>query len=112
MTQFAALPQVNQQISARGQTSTAWYRFFADVFAGRPPQAESSVTAGASPFTYTALRKGFLIVQGGTVSLVQWSRGGVTNHATGQTQGMFPLSQADSLVITYSGAPTLTFVPQ
>jgi len=34
----------------------------------------------------------------------------VTFFPTGQIAGFFPLSENDSLVITYSVVPTLTFV--
>lgn len=112
MSEFLTLPNYRQTLMDKANTSSPWYKFFSGLFTGKPPSAESTVTATTSPMTYTATQRGFMIVQGGTVSLVQWNRGGVTNHATGQTQGCFPVSQGDSLIITYSVAPTLTFVPQ
>lgn len=112
MSDFLTLPNYRQAIVDKGQTSSPWYKFFSALFNGKPPSAESSVTVTASPFIYTGTQGGFVIVQGGTVSLIQWSRGGVTNHTTGQTQGCFPLSQGDSLIITYSATPSVVFVPQ
>ncbi len=106
------LPQYPQPIADKsGTTNKAWYQFFQSVWNGIPPTSESTVTVTSSPFTYTAPRGGFVIVQGGTVSLVQWRRGTV-NHTTGATQGPFPVSSGDALVITYSGTPNVTFVPQ
>ncbi len=113
--QFTVLPNFRESLQDKGVTSRAWYSFFSNLFQGRPPAPEITVTIGTSPYTYTATQKGFLIVQGGTVSLVQWlgaGRGSTTNRTTGQTQGCFPLSLGDSLIITYSVAPTLIFVPQ
>lgn len=110
--QFNTAPTYDQPINDKGLTSRFWYRFFQNLWKGVPPAPESTLTPAASPYTYTASQKGFLIVQGGTVTLVQWSRGGVANHTTGATQGCFPLSAGDSLVITYSVAPTLTYCPQ
>ncbi len=112
MSDYLTLPNYRQSLIDKTQTSSPWYKYFSALFVGKPPGAESTVTIGTSPYTYTATQRGFLIVQGGTVSLVQWSRGGVTNHTTGVTQGCFPLSQGDSLIITYTGAPNLTFAPQ
>lgn len=112
MTDYVTLPNYRLALVEKGQTSSPWYKFFTGIFDGKPPGPESTVTVGTSPFTYTATQKGFIIVQGGTVSLVQWSRGGTTNYATGQTQGCFPLSQGDSLIVTFTGAPNMTFVPQ
>lgn len=109
---FSAVPNYREPIVEKGVTGRTWYQFLVDVWKGKPPASESTVLATSSPFTYTAASKGFVIVQGGTVSLVQFSRNGTTNYTTGQTQGTFPLSQGDSLVVTYSVAPTLTWVPQ
>lgn len=76
------------------------------------PQAQpsASVTPTGSPFTYTAPFNGQLSVTAGTVSLIQITRQGVT-VATGLTAGLIPLSRRDAAVITYTGAPTLVFLP-
>lgn len=95
--------------------SRPWYTFLQGLWKGTPTGQDGLVTAGASPFTYTASGRGFLIVQGGTVSLVQWlgtSRGSTAPRSTGVTQGCFPMSQGDQLIITYSVIPTLAWVPQ
>lgn len=108
-----ALPNFNQQISdSKGITTRAWYQFLQQLWKGAPPSSEVAVPVYASPFTYSAAQRGFLIVNGGTVSMVQWSRDGKTNYVTGQTQGCFPLSSGDALVIVFSATPTLVFVPQ
>lgn len=68
----------------------------------------ASVTVGASPFTYVAQDSGRLIVQGGTVSLIEAGRKG-TFVTTGLTAGVVPVSRGDSVRVTYSVLPTLTF---
>lgn len=112
---FLALPNFRQSFETNGVNDRAWYTFFQGIWKGQPPSLESAVKPTGSPFTYNASSKGFLIVNGGTVSQVQWfgaGRGSAAPITTGQTQGCFPLSQNDSLIITYSVAPTLTFVTQ
>ncbi len=106
------LPNYNQPLVEKGLTARTWYQFFQSMWKGFPTGAEVSVTATASPMTYLAPSKGFLIVNGGTVSLVQFTRDQKTNYTTGQTQGCFPVSNGDALIVTYSVTPTLTFVPQ
>jgi len=76
------------------------------------PQAQPSaaITVTASPFTYTAPFNGQVTVTGGTVSLIQIIRGGTT-VATGLTVGLFMMSRGDQLIVTYSGLPTMIFLP-
>lgn len=73
-------------------------------------QPTASVSPTGSPFTYTAPFNGQLSCTAGTVSLIQITRQGVT-VATGLTTGLIPLSRGDAAVISYSGAPTLVFLP-
>jgi hypothetical protein len=73
-------------------------------------QPVSSVFPSGSPFTYKASFSGAVAVSGGTVSNIAISRQG-TSVATGVTAGVFPLSRYDSLIVTYSSAPTMVFLP-
>jgi hypothetical protein len=73
-------------------------------------QPSSSIAVGASPYTYTALYAGTVVLVGGTVSAIAVVRQG-TSTATGLTAGVFPLARLDQLVITHTGAPTATFLP-
>lgn len=107
---YLTAPTYDQPITSKGQTSSVWYRYFQGLFLGTPPAAESVLTLGASPYAYTATGKGFVIIRSGTVSAVQFTRSSTT--LTGQTSGIFPLSQGDTLTITYSVLPTVTWVPQ
>ena len=79
-----------------------------DALHQAPPPAAIAPTG--SPFTYTALSNGQVAVTGGTVSLIQIVRQGTT-IATGLTTGLFVLARLDQFVVTYSVAPTLTFLP-
>lgn len=98
-------------VEQRGNTSSAWYRFFSGLFTGLAPAAEVPTVPGVSPWTYVAPVRGFLIVSGGTVSLVQFSRDGVNFYSYGVVAGPMPLNGADLIRITYTVPPTLTFVP-
>lgn len=83
-----------------------------------PPQnyglAASSITVTASPFTYTNQTgvTADVIVSGGTVSQIEFSRDGTTFFGVGVTNGMFMLSPYDWLRVTYTAAPTMTLVPR
>jgi hypothetical protein len=70
-----------------------------------------TISAGASPHTYTFSFPGTYYVVGGTVTSIVLNRTGNSSFTTGLTSGAFPVVRGDSIVITYSSAPTLTFVP-
>lgn len=107
--QYRAVPTYNEPLSERGNTSSAYYRFLHDVDLGTPPAAEVAIVVGVSPFTYIAARAGFVIVNGGTVSQIKFGR--TATYVTGQTTGTFPVALGDQVIVTYSGAPAMTFVP-
>jgi hypothetical protein len=109
MTTYRALPTYTQPLTTGPNLSASWYRWMHDTDVGTPPSAETAVTVTASPFAYQAAKKGFLIITGGTVSLVQFTR--VGTYSTGVVSGMFPVDLGDTITVTYSGAPTITFVP-
>lgn len=69
-----------------------------------------AITPGASPFTYEAPAPGFVLLTGGTVSSVTWSRDGATFLATGMTAGFFPCEAGDMIVVTYTVAPTMNLL--
>ena len=110
MTQYRTVPTYDQPLSQSNATAQPWYRFFQALQLGTPPGAEVTVTPTGSPSTFTATQGGRLLVAGGTVSSIQFKR--TASYATGQTSGFIPLSVGDAAVITYSAAPTLTFIPQ
>ena len=76
------------------------------------PQPESAITVTASPFVLQTTRDCVVIINGGTVTLVEFSRDGATFYAAGMITGMFTLSRLDRLRVTYTLAPTMTSVPR
>ena len=93
--QIGTMPRVDLQVSAR---------FILPV----------AITPGASPYTYqnTNTYPADVIVSGGTVTAVAFSRDNVTFYTVGQTNGVFALSPYDFLRVTYTLAPTMTLVPR
>ena len=111
MTTYRQAPKYEQPLTVGQDTAAWWYRWFADTDVGTPPSSETKVVLTGSPFSYTAPSKGYLIIQGGSVSAVHITR--VANWNTGQTQGLFPVSKNDMLIITYTGGgPYVTFFSQ
>ena len=70
--------------------------------------------AGASPYTYTNANAYVedMLVSVGTVTLIEFSRDGVTWYATGMIAGLARLSPGDRIKVTYTLAPTITRVPR
>jgi hypothetical protein len=93
--QIGTLPRVDLVVSARSILPFA-------------------ITVGASPYTFqnTNTYPADVIVNGGTVSAVAFSRDNVTFYTVGQINGMFALSPYDFLRVTYTLAPTMTLVPR
>jgi hypothetical protein len=116
VTQFRGIPTYSTPFSIKDNIVAAWYRFFQDLDSGRPPEDVEPLTPTGSPFVvHQSDHAGFLIVNGGTVSMIEFYRN-VQNTSgpginIGVVAGCLPLGQEDSYKITYSVAPTLTFVP-
>jgi len=68
-----------------------------------------AVKPDASPWSMvnTSYRPIRVLISGGTVSSITYSRNGSTLDGTGQTGGVFDVNPGDKLVITYSGVPTV-----
>jgi hypothetical protein len=112
-TQLNRMPTYEQRLTLRDITARGWFSFWAGLYTGQPTQNVSSVTVGASPFKYVAAIGGTVLLSGGTTTLVQISRDGATFFPTGVVAGCFPLSQGDTIQVTYPvGAPTMTFIPR
>ena len=110
--QFNALPTFSVPLSEEGITNRDWYRFWMGLFRGLAPENVAPISLTGSPYVYTAPRRGSVIISGGTVTAVEFSRdGGTTYYNTGAQGGMFSVNAADLLRITYAVAPTTTFVP-
>lgn len=91
-----------------GRLTKEWAAFLNDLV--KPPGPASSVTMTGSPFSYDAATRGTLVVTGGTVSAIQLNRQGET-YSFGVTSGLVPVGAEDTILITYTVAPTVTFLP-
>lgn len=91
-----------------GTVATDWWRFFYALVS--PPNQEVGVTVGVSPATYQATANGTLLVKGGTVSAISLTR--LNTYVLGITSGLVPMSIGDSVTVTYSVLPTLTWIPR
>jgi hypothetical protein len=105
------IPTYEQPLTVGANMSSSWRRWFHDIEVGTPPSNEVRVTVTGSPFAFQAPSRGAVIVNGGTVSQIQFSRTTGINYVTGQTSGMFSMSLGDVLTVTYSGLPSMIFVP-
>ncbi len=105
------LPDFTTPFMAGNINSKDWFFFLVGLYTGLSPQAENPVVLGVSPYVYTNAVKGTVIVSGGTVSDISFSRDGTNYYTTGQTAGMFTINAQDFLRITYTVPPTTTFVP-
>lgn len=103
------VPQSGQAIAdPDGRVTTVWQRFFAGLVG--KPDSIAAVTVTASPFTYTASGPGFVSIIGGTFSAATLNRAG-TAIAFGTTTRAIPVGQGDKVTVTYTVAPTISFVP-
>lgn len=75
-------------------------------------QGAPATVSGASPYTLqnTTSCDQLVMVAGGTVSSVEYSRDGSTFITTGSVTGQFVVFPGDYLRVTYSVAPTITVV--
>jgi len=110
--QLNRMPTYTEPLETNEVTTRGWFSFWAGLFSGQPAGLVSSIAVSASPFNYVAPVGGTVIVNGGTVSLIKLSRDGTTFFTTGVTAGVFPVSQGDTLQVTYLAAPTITFLPR
>lgn len=71
-----------------------------------------SVTPSVSPYTYTAGQKGVLLISGGGISRVQFSRDGTTWIDNSGFYSPLPMASGDRVKITYQSiTPALAFAP-
>jgi hypothetical protein len=92
-----------------GKLASVWYQFLARLAQLTPSSPFSTPTVEASPWTYTAGTIGDLFVTGGTVSAIVLSRSGAS--VTVLTNRFIPMAANDTVTITYTVLPTVTFVP-
>jgi hypothetical protein len=110
--QFNRIPTYTEPLTTKGATTRGWFSFWAGLFSGQPTGPVSQLTLQPSPWTYVASAAGSLLISGGSVTQVKFSRDGANFYVTGATAGLFPLAQGDTLQITYTGTPQVLFVPR
>lgn len=74
-----------------------------------PPSNILAVIVGTSPFSYQAKEPGNVFVTGGVVSAIHLIRGAIDLNVTGQK--IIPVGILDIVIVTYSGLPTIRFIP-
>lgn len=109
MAYSAIVPSSKQKmVTAEGTVTPEYQRFF-NALAGSAASFVS-VTLTSSPMSYTASGLGHLNINGGTISALSLRRAGSTITLTTSVR-MIPMSNADVVSITYTGTPTITFIP-
>lgn len=73
------------------------------------PPLPLPITPGPSPFSYQAPFDGVVLIHGGIVSAVTFSRDGSTTFAY-PASGEVRVTQGDVVTTTYSGVPTMTMI--
>ena len=76
--------------------------------------APSNVFVGTSPRTIqnTMDFSADYLINGGTVSLIEYSKDGSTWYTTSMTGGFIPVSVGHYCRVTFSSAPTITLIPR
>lgn len=106
------MPTYQSPLEVQGATTRGWYTFWLGLLQGQPSGTPVGITVGVSPFSYVAPNGGNVVVSGGTVSQIAFSRDGINFYVTGVTAGMIPVSQFDTVKVTYTVKPTMTFIPR
>ena len=91
-----------------------WYLLLVSIYNAvtqGTPQLEEALTVGASPFSYLAVIKGQVLISGGSVSAIEYSRNGTTFYNTGATSGFFQMDFNDTIRVTYTVTPTMVYFP-
>lgn len=102
------VPNSNQPlVDGGGFVTPVWQRFFGALIGA--PAAISAITVSASPTTFTASQRGTVGISGGTLTAVSLTRA-ATTIALGTTRSV-TVANGDVVTVSYSVAPTISFVP-
>ena len=71
----------------------------------------TTVILTGSPFIYTAESDGYVVVTGGTVTMQEYGRIGLYT-SIGSLNSLTPVNSGDTFRVTYTVAPTMTFIPK
>jgi len=109
-------PRVSLLDERTGLISREWYRFLLNVYtkASDSTDEPTTLTVGPSPFTYkNELGSPVdVMVSGGGISKLQFTRNGSSFYSTGSFYGMFTLSPGDAIKVFYVAAPTMVVIPR
>lgn len=94
-------------VDKAGLCLNPWTTFFQQF--SQAPSPIKDIDVAASPFVYQVKEPGSIIVSGGTVSLVQFTRGQDT--ITLQENILIPVCIGDIITTTYSVLPEIKFLP-
>lgn len=99
--------------------ATAWRIIINENFTKLDPllaykNPEQTISVGASPFVYqnTNNYSVDVIISGGSVSLIEFSRDGTSWYDVGFTSGIVRLSPGDRIRVTYTNAPNMVAIPR
>lgn len=109
--------QHNQLLGLQGGTSGQYYHLTSaekNSINFRSTNPIIVVPPGVSPWTFqnTNTYDVSIVVQGGTVSAISYSRDGITFVPLGVVAGMLWVSKADYLKVVYTVAPTVSEIPR
>lgn len=108
MNKVTVPSSVQPIVGSGGLVTPVWQRFF-NALVGSPSAIEAVQLSG-SPMTYKAAQRGYLTVTGGTVTDISFVRARATIEIPGGTP-FVPMANDDEVTITYSSAPTVSFLP-
>lgn len=100
-------------VNSNGTPDFTWYRFFVNLASKLGVgQSANEAVVSTSPFSYTAMTAGTLLVSTGNVFISR--DGGTTFYAanSGASGGAFPLLNGDVAQVTWTGAnPNINWLP-
>jgi hypothetical protein len=103
------VPNSNQPlVDSGGFVTPVWQRFFGALLGS--PAAISPVAVSASPTSFTASQRGTVGISAGTLTAVSLTRAGTT-VALGTTTRSVLVASGDVVTVSYSVAPTISFIP-
>ena len=93
-----------------GTVNPLWRNFLQGVYTATNPGQPTVVQATGSPLVFQPKSAGTLYVIGGSVSALTIQRADTIVHTQAANSG-FRIALGDTVTVTYSVAPTMTFMP-
>jgi hypothetical protein len=96
------------------EAELAAYQPFVPSQPTRAAVEPNTLTVGASPYTYINDTGApvDVMISGGGISKLQFTRNGSSFYSTGSFYGMFTLSPWDAVKVWYVAAPTMVVIPR